>query len=347
MSSSRSSRQTPFFVSSRARKKGRSIEEPTPTPEAYIYRSGLCKNRFVQDFQNRKSEDATSYVNGKQLDLSITSLNSLVPALNSGKKFSDVYGWLGISEVEPIDILRVVLDNPTLPNQFIEDYIIWSAATEKKNPRLPYGMFFTHMFHALEVDLTGEVREKPKDSKEYNKKTLRLMGFIQNEDKNGSPEPRLNVLEASMDEIKEEQKRLGKTMEDMVTSMKTGFDNIKHLLTAYTEHFGTLDKDMRALKHQVNNSIHVASNVIQDTVNEFKATSAELQTFVQKSAEDVVLAIEVQMDSDRNLHSHVLKWTYWFSTTWMEWLKKFEIEYPPPPIKKSKHSSSSSQPPPT
>ncbi|KAB1209540.1 hypothetical protein CJ030_MR6G018871 [Morella rubra] len=200
MSSSRSSRQTPFFVSSRARKKGRSIEEPTPTPEAYIY---------------------------------------------------------------------------------------------------------------------------------------------------SSPEPRLNVLEASMDEIKEEQKRLGKTMEDMVTSMKTGFDNIKHLLTAYTEHFGTLDKDMRALKHQVNNSIHVASNVIQDTVNEFKATSAELQTFVQKSAEDVVLAIEVQMDSDRNLHSHVLKWTYWFSTTWMEWLKKFEIEYPPPPIKKSKHSSSSSQPPPT
>ncbi|KAB1227015.1 hypothetical protein CJ030_MR1G014963 [Morella rubra] len=88
-------------------------------------------------------------------------------------------------------------------------------------------------------------------------------------------EPRLNSIEASIDEIKEEQKRLVKTMEDM---------------------------DMRALKHQVNNSIHVASNVIQDTVNEFKATSAELQTFVQKSAEDVVQATEVQMDSDRNLH---------------------------------------------
>ncbi|KAB1223568.1 hypothetical protein CJ030_MR2G009167 [Morella rubra] len=226
------------------------------------------------------------------------------------------------------------------------------AATEKKKQGLPYGMFFTHMFHALEVDMTGEVREKPKESKEYNKKTLRLMGFMQNEDgewvkkgvvtpqKGGeggldskeenddeeatetdriptttrtpmgehtsisfpslqlgsssrmpapSPhEPRLNSLEASMDEIKEEQKRLGKTMEDMVTSMKTGFDDIKKLLTAHTERFGTLDKDMRALKHQVNNNIHVASNVIQDIVNEFKATSAELQTFVQKSAEDVV-----------------------------------------------------------
>ncbi|KAB1221427.1 hypothetical protein CJ030_MR2G013151 [Morella rubra] len=84
-----------------------------------------------------------------------------------------------------------------------------------------------------------------------------------------------------MVKIKEEQKRLGKTMEDMVTSMKTGFDDIKKLLTAHTEHFGTLDKDMRTLKHQVNNNIHVASNVIQDTVNEFKATSAELQTFVK------------------------------------------------------------------
>ncbi|KAB1210062.1 hypothetical protein CJ030_MR6G004328 [Morella rubra] len=160
-------------------------------------------------------------------------------------------------------------------------------------------------------------------------------------------EPRLNSLEASMDEIKEEHKRLGKTMEDMITSMKTGFNDIKKLLTAHTEHFGTLDKDTRALKHQVNNSIHVASNVIQDTVNEFKATFAELQTFVQKSAEDVVQATKVQMDSDRNLHPHVLKWMYWFSTTWMEWLKKFEIEYPLPPNKKSKHSSSSSQPPPT
>ncbi|KAB1212379.1 hypothetical protein CJ030_MR5G020714 [Morella rubra] len=56
------------------------------------------------------------------------------------------------------------------------------VATEKKKQGLPYGIFFTHTFHALEVDMTGKVREKFKDSKEYNKKTLRLMGFIQNED---------------------------------------------------------------------------------------------------------------------------------------------------------------------
>ncbi|KAB1226828.1 hypothetical protein CJ030_MR1G005052 [Morella rubra] len=132
-----------------------------------MYRSGFCKNRFVQDFRNRKvlacrwadfkwfsesgfdfkemfdyqglsvfvnlkvdcyvylvklvygnfqyskAEDASSYVNGKQLDLSIASLNALVSAPNGGKKFFDAYGWLGMSEVEPIDILWVVLDNPT------------------------------------------------------------------------------------------------------------------------------------------------------------------------------------------------------------------------------------------
>ncbi|KAB1215580.1 hypothetical protein CJ030_MR4G017892 [Morella rubra] len=123
----------------------------------------------------------------------------------------------------------------------------------------------------------------------------------------------------------------------MANSMKTGFDDIKKLLTAHTERFRTLDKDVRQLKLQVNNSIHVASNVIQDTVNEFKATSAVLQTFVQKSTEDVVQATKMQLDFDRNLRPHILKWTYWFSTTWMDWLKKFEIEHPPPPIKKSKN----------
>ncbi|KAB1206376.1 hypothetical protein CJ030_MR7G018893 [Morella rubra] len=175
MSSSRSKRpshQTPSSISSRARKKGRGNKESTPTPEAYIYRSGLYKNRFVQDFRNRKviarrwadfqwfsvvlanfqfskSEDAISYVNGKQLDLSDSSLNSLASAPNGGKKFLDAYSWIGMSEIEPIDILSVVLDNPTLN---------------------------------MKVDLTGEVRRKLKDSKEYNKKTLRLMDFMQNED---------------------------------------------------------------------------------------------------------------------------------------------------------------------
>ncbi|KAB1205925.1 hypothetical protein CJ030_MR7G016905 [Morella rubra] len=118
----------------------------------------------------------------------------------------------------------------------------------------------------------------------------------------------------------------------MATSMKTGFDSIMKLLTIHTERFGTLDKDMMGLKHQVNNSIHVASNVIQNTVDEFASTSDELQAFVKSSAEDVVKATEVRLEEDRNLHPHVMKWTYWFSTAWMNWLKKFEIEYPPPPF---------------
>ncbi|KAB1203981.1 hypothetical protein CJ030_MR8G002124 [Morella rubra] len=115
---------------------------------------GLCKLSIF------KSEDANSYVNGKELDLSVASLNALASAPNDGKKFFDAHGWMGMSEVEPIDILRVVLDNlsevirPTASDlSTIEgSYIIW------------------------------EVREKPKESKEYNKKTLRLMGFMQNED---------------------------------------------------------------------------------------------------------------------------------------------------------------------
>jgi hypothetical protein len=47
-----SARQSPVFVNSTAQKKGKSIEEPTPTPKAYTFRSGLCNNHFVQDFRN-------------------------------------------------------------------------------------------------------------------------------------------------------------------------------------------------------------------------------------------------------------------------------------------------------
>ncbi|KAB1205047.1 hypothetical protein CJ030_MR7G016691 [Morella rubra] len=171
MSSSRhtrSSQRTPASVASKGKKKARTTEEPTPSPEDYIYRSGLCKNRFVQDFRNRKvihgrwidfewfsangfdfqdmfefqgwetlvsikencyvylvklvfanfqfskSEDADSYVNGKMLDLSSSSLNSLANAPDDGKKFFENHGWVGLSEVDPLHILRVVLDNPTL-----------------------------------------------------------------------------------------------------------------------------------------------------------------------------------------------------------------------------------------
>ncbi|KAB1209539.1 hypothetical protein CJ030_MR6G018869 [Morella rubra] len=81
-------------------------------------------------------------------------------------------------------------------------------------------------------------------------------------------------------------------MEDMVIGMKTGFDDVKKMLTAHTERFGTLDKDIRGLKHQVNKSIHEANNDIQNTVNEFASTSAERQAFVKTSAEDIVKATE-------------------------------------------------------
>lgn len=46
--------------------------------------------------------------------MSVTKLNTLAKALDSGKKFFDTYGWTGMSEVEPFDILRVILDNPAL-----------------------------------------------------------------------------------------------------------------------------------------------------------------------------------------------------------------------------------------
>ncbi|KAB1211832.1 hypothetical protein CJ030_MR5G010039 [Morella rubra] len=215
MSSSRptrSSQRTPASVGSKGKKKARTTEEPTPTPEDYIYSS---------------------------------SLNSMVNAPDAGKKFFDAMG--------------------------------------------------------------GEVREPPKASKEYNQKTLRLMGFTQND-------------EASFGEIKEEQKKLGQQLEKLSLDMKTGFDDIKQLFAAHDERFNLLDKDVRLLKHQVNNSIHVASEVIQATVNDLKS-----------SAQDVVNATELSLDVDRNLRPLVMKWTYWFSTTWSNWLKKFDVDHPPPP----------------
>lgn len=57
------------------------------------------------------------------------------------------------------------------------------AACEKKRQGLPYCMLFTHIFQVVKVDMGGKDQEKPKASKEYNKKTLRLMGFIENEDR--------------------------------------------------------------------------------------------------------------------------------------------------------------------
>ncbi|KAB1200729.1 hypothetical protein CJ030_MR0G006505 [Morella rubra] len=74
------------------------------------------------------------------------------------------------------------------------------------------------------------------------------IGYSSRRATGSSHEPRLSSLEATMDEIKEEQKKLGKNMEELATCMKKGFEDIKKILGAHTEHFGTLDKDVRQLK---------------------------------------------------------------------------------------------------
>ncbi|KAB1209526.1 hypothetical protein CJ030_MR6G002439 [Morella rubra] len=94
------------------------------------------------------------------------------------------------------------------------------------------------------------------------------------------------------------------------TCMRKGFEDITKLLGIHTEHFGTFDMVMRGLKHQVSNNIHVASNVLYNTVDEFTTISVDLHAFVKSSAEDVVKAIEVHMEADRNLQPHGMKWTY-------------------------------------
>ncbi|KAB1205878.1 hypothetical protein CJ030_MR7G027937 [Morella rubra] len=52
----------------------------------------------------------------------------------------------------------------------------------KKRQGLPFGMLFSQILDLSNVESNGEEREKPKVSREYNQKTLRLMGFVQNED---------------------------------------------------------------------------------------------------------------------------------------------------------------------
>ena len=51
----------------------------------YVY---LVKLVYAS-FQYSTSDDANSYVNGKQLDMSVASLNALSSTPNDGKKFFD------------------------------------------------------------------------------------------------------------------------------------------------------------------------------------------------------------------------------------------------------------------
>ncbi|KAB1213246.1 hypothetical protein CJ030_MR5G009659 [Morella rubra] len=181
-----------------------------------------------------------------------------ISAPNNGKKFFDAYNWMGMSE-----------DG---------EWVKKSVVTPQKDSERGSGS--EEQSEDMDEDDTART---PMGESTPLFATPPPFGYSSQRAAGTSHEPRLHSLEASMAAIKEEQKRLGQTLNTMVTRMETGFDDIKQLLTAHTERFGTLDKDMRTLEHQVNDSIHVASNVIQDTVNEFKATSAELQTFVQKS----------------------------------------------------------------
>ncbi|KAB1223421.1 hypothetical protein CJ030_MR2G012418 [Morella rubra] len=122
------------------------------------------------------------------------------------------------------------------------------------------------------------------------RKRLTLKEFHKNEDSYGSREPHLSKLEDSIVEIKEEQRKLSKNMEDIATSMKLGFEDIKKLHVVHTKRFGALDKEMRGLKHQVNNSIYVTRNVFPHSVDEFASTSTELQAYVKSSAENIIKA---------------------------------------------------------
>ncbi|KAB1219848.1 hypothetical protein CJ030_MR3G009490 [Morella rubra] len=138
--------------------------------DCYVYLVELV----YANFQYSKSEDATSYVNGKQLDMSVTTLISLVSAPNGGNKFFVAYGWTGMSEVETLDILRVVLDNPAL------NEIVRPTAIELMGHR----RLLHHMVCNIILPRTGKFEYIIflEIFVMYNKKTLRLMGFMQYED---------------------------------------------------------------------------------------------------------------------------------------------------------------------
>lgn len=66
--------------------------------------SYLIKQSFA-NFAFTVTEDATSLVKDKDLDLSASSLNVVALSPNSGVKFFESYTWASMSDVEPIEIL--------------------------------------------------------------------------------------------------------------------------------------------------------------------------------------------------------------------------------------------------
>ncbi|KAB1203470.1 hypothetical protein CJ030_MR8G006648 [Morella rubra] len=173
----RSSQRTPVSVCSKGKKKAKTSEEPHPTPEEYIYRMSEVDPihilRVVLD--NPTLDEVIRPTAG---DLSIPRrllhhmvCNIILPRMGKFEyiTFLDLFVMYCLITHMPMNVGHLMVNH-------------MKAATEKKKQGLPYGMFFTHLFQILDVDLTREVREPPKASKEYNQKTLKLMGFIQNEE---------------------------------------------------------------------------------------------------------------------------------------------------------------------
>ncbi|KAB1216431.1 hypothetical protein CJ030_MR4G029041 [Morella rubra] len=67
----------------------------------------LLKQSFA-NFASTVSEDATSLVKGKDLYLSVTSINVMALSPNSRVEFFESYTWAALFDVESIEILRVV-----------------------------------------------------------------------------------------------------------------------------------------------------------------------------------------------------------------------------------------------
>ncbi|KAB1223104.1 hypothetical protein CJ030_MR2G013663 [Morella rubra] len=131
---------------------------------------------------------------GESFGFFVTSLNTRASAPNSAKKFFELYGWSGLSDVEPIQILRVVMDDPNLTDvvklEANDLNVYWRLLHHMVcNIILPRIGKFEYvilldlfvMYCLITLEMGGEEKENPKESKEYNKKTPMLMGFIENE----------------------------------------------------------------------------------------------------------------------------------------------------------------------
>ncbi|KAB1227901.1 hypothetical protein CJ030_MR1G013781 [Morella rubra] len=210
MSSSRhtrSSQRTPASVASKGKKKARTTEEPTPTPEDYIYRSGLCKNRFVQDFEIEKLLLGDGLI-----------LNGLVKMGLDFQEMFEFQGWGNSCEFESLWIKKADAtpqkrshrgsDSDANSEDEDEDTFTRTPSTATRTPRAP---FSPPPFPSLHMESSSRIPPSH------------------------SHVPQFESLEASFGEIKEEQKKLGQQLEKLSLDMKTGFDDIKQLFAAHDD----------------------------------------------------------------------------------------------------------------